>query len=94
MKTPKLNFYLPRVLQSREIRVLCWIMTGPSNHYTKAVHIKKTWGAHCDKLIFMSSQEVSSKHVYWRGRTRSFVFNWSSWRVSGPRAGGGGTQHQ
>ena len=74
MKTPKLNFYLPRPLQASEIRVLCWIMTGPSNHYTKAVHIKKTWGAHCDKLIFMSSQEVSSKHVYWRGRNRSFVF--------------------
>ena len=23
----------------------------------KAVHVKNTWGAHCDKLIFMSTEE-------------------------------------
>ena len=58
IKTPKLNFYLPGVLEvRREVRVLCWVMTGPSNHYKKAVHIKRTWGSHCDKLIFMSSEE-------------------------------------
>ena len=59
MRTPKLNFYLPGVMkeETRAVRVLCWVMTGPSTHYTKAVHIKNTWGSHCDKLIFMSSQE-------------------------------------
>ena len=37
--------------------ILCWIMTGPSNHQTKAVHVKHTWGSHCDKLMFMSTEE-------------------------------------
>ena len=36
IKTPKLNSYLAGVLEERrEVRVLCWVMTGPANHYTK-----------------------------------------------------------
>merc|ERR1719342_1607683 len=42
-------------------KLLCWIMTAPSNHRTKAVHVKRTWGAHCDKLMFMSEKE--DKHL-------------------------------
>ena len=37
-------------------KVLCWIMTSPSNHKSKAIHVKHTWGSHCDKLIFMSTE--------------------------------------
>lgn len=41
---------------TKEVRVLCWIMTNPKNHKTRALHIKHTWGKHCNILLFMSSQ--------------------------------------
>lgn len=39
-----------------EVRLLCWIMTTPENHKTKAIHVENTWGRKCNKLLFMSTQ--------------------------------------
>jgi glycoprotein-N-acetylgalactosamine 3-beta-galactosyltransferase len=41
---------------AEEIRVLCWVMTYPENHKAKALHVKATWGRHCNKLIFISDE--------------------------------------
>ena len=38
------------------VRILCWIMTSPPNHKTKATAVKDTWGRRCNYLLFVSSE--------------------------------------
>lgn len=39
-----------------EVRVVCWVMTQPRNHATKAAAVKETWGRRCNALVFVSTQ--------------------------------------
>ncbi|XP_059482339.1 glycoprotein-N-acetylgalactosamine 3-beta-galactosyltransferase 1-like [Neocloeon triangulifer] len=36
------------------IRVLCFVMTHPNNHNSKAQYIRYSWGRHCNRLVFIS----------------------------------------
>ncbi|XP_026851701.1 glycoprotein-N-acetylgalactosamine 3-beta-galactosyltransferase 1-B [Electrophorus electricus] len=38
-----------------QVRILCWVMTGPDNLQKKARHVKATWSRHCNIVVFMSS---------------------------------------
>lgn len=39
-----------------DVKVLCMVMTNPSDHKTKAIHIKNTWGKRCNKLLFITTK--------------------------------------
>ena len=41
-------------VEYRDIRVLCWIMTAPEFLWTRAVHVRNTWGQNCTVLLFAS----------------------------------------
>jgi hypothetical protein len=39
------------------VRILCWVMTTPANHDTKARAVKETWGPRCNVLLFISTED-------------------------------------
>uniref|UniRef100_A0A8C7FM46 Glycoprotein-N-acetylgalactosamine 3-beta-galactosyltransferase 1 n=1 Tax=Oncorhynchus kisutch TaxID=8019 RepID=A0A8C7FM46_ONCKI len=43
---------------SQNVRLLCWIMTGPKNLESRTKHIRATWGKRCNKVLYMSSVET------------------------------------
>lgn len=44
----------------KKVRVLCWIMTSPTNLDKKAIHVKKTWAKRCNIMLFISSKNNAS----------------------------------
>ena len=39
-----------------EIRILCYVPCKDSDMENKAVHVMKTWGRHCNQLLFITQQ--------------------------------------
>ena len=38
-------------------RLLCWVLTYPKSHATKAKAVARTWGPLCDTLLFMTTED-------------------------------------
>jgi Fringe-like len=64
-----------------EVRILCWVLTFPYNHATKAKAVRDTWGRRCNKLVFISSfpdddlgevllVNVTEEHRFLWGKTK------------------------
>ena len=77
-------------LQKR-VRVLCWVLTTPFNHKTKARAIKNTWGPRCNVLLFMSTEEDASlptialktgegRYYLWDKVRAAFFYVWAHYR--------------
>ncbi|CAH8524800.1 unnamed protein product [Dicrocoelium dendriticum] len=45
---------------AKKIRVVCMVLTMPSNHETKAQAVRDTWASRCNAHFFISSVEDSS----------------------------------
>ncbi|KAG8222550.1 hypothetical protein J437_LFUL004586, partial [Ladona fulva] len=56
-----------------EVKVLCWVMTKPENHATKAMAVKETWGRRCNSLFFMSSKAGEMGSTWKREPRCSFI---------------------
>eukprot|EP00038_Savillea_parva_P011773 m.200030 g.200030 ORF g.200030 m.200030 type:complete len:507 (-) comp20937_c0_seq1:58-1578(-) len=41
-------------------RILCWVLTHPGSHDTKARAVNRTWGSRCDKLLFITTEEAAN----------------------------------
>ena len=44
----------------RSVRLLCWVMTGPTTILDKGKAVHETWGKRCSKLLFMTSERDRS----------------------------------
>ncbi|CAH1777767.1 unnamed protein product [Owenia fusiformis] len=42
---------------SKHYKILCWIMTSPTDLEKRTKHVRDTWAKHCDIDLYMSSQE-------------------------------------
>ncbi|XP_030377836.1 glycoprotein-N-acetylgalactosamine 3-beta-galactosyltransferase 1-like [Scaptodrosophila lebanonensis] len=60
----------------KETKVLCMILTSPKSHQSRALHVKRTWGARCNKLLFMSTKTDKDLPIVALNVTEGY---WSLW---------------
>lgn len=41
----------------KKVKILCLVMTFPKMHKVRAIHVQRTWGKRCNRLVFVTSKE-------------------------------------
>ena len=59
-----------------EVKILCWVLTYPFNHLTKAIAVKDTWGKRCNKLVFITTLLDDNLDVLLVNVTEDRIFLW------------------
>lgn len=54
-ESKKMNESQSIVDDVENLRIFCLILTSQKNHQQKAIHVRNTWGRHCNKLLFVST---------------------------------------
>ncbi|XP_071051932.1 glycoprotein-N-acetylgalactosamine 3-beta-galactosyltransferase 1-like isoform X2 [Onthophagus taurus] len=69
----------------RKVRILCWVMTKPTNHEKRARHVKNTWGKRYSDLPAIGLPVQEGRNKLW-GKTKEafyyiyqFHFNEADW---------------
>ncbi|ESN99286.1 hypothetical protein HELRODRAFT_66826, partial [Helobdella robusta] len=65
-----------------EIRILCWIMTSPLTIQLRAKHISETWGKHCNKVLFMSSENDTHLPAIGLNINEGYDFLWNKTKAA------------
>ncbi|VDP10683.1 unnamed protein product [Soboliphyme baturini] len=67
---------------SKNVRVLCWIMTNPGNHRSKAVHVKATWVTRCNGYFFASTAAEPSLPTVKLNTSEGREFLWEKTKLA------------
>jgi glycoprotein-N-acetylgalactosamine 3-beta-galactosyltransferase len=59
-----------------EVKILCLILTQPSNHKTKAYHVNNTWGHKCNRFILLSTENDTKFETFSISRNESRSILW------------------
>jgi len=70
----------------KEIRVLCLVMTYPSNHNTSARRVYETWGKRCTYIRFLTTQEDDKIPTYVVEKRETYRSIWGKTKVGFRRA--------
>ncbi|CAH1787052.1 unnamed protein product [Owenia fusiformis] len=60
VKVPNTTLKAVNSESNRLPRILCWVMTSPSDLEKRTRHVQNTWARHCDIDLYMSSVENKS----------------------------------
>ncbi|TGZ58890.1 hypothetical protein CRM22_009387 [Opisthorchis felineus] len=60
---------------TNKLKILCYILTHPTRHDQRAIHVQNTWARRCDKVVFASTAKHPKLEVLSLKMTRVDIYN-------------------